>query len=301
MEAKRQTATSGDPEPGRRAAAKIRVAKVSKSFDGKVVLDGISLSVAEGESLVIVGSSGTGKSVLLKHLIGLLEPDSGKVFVDEEDVWALSDRERNALRKKFGMSFQEGALFDSMSVFDNIAFPLRRSGRPASEVRARVKECLEIVHLPDIGGKRPSELSGGMRRRVGFARAIAHEPEILLFDEPNTGLDPIMTDVIDEVILELKERLDVTIVTITHHMESARKIGDRVALLHGGRILFEAPPEEFLRADDPAVKQFVEGNAEGPLTVDFERPGSRSGGPGGPPRSGESHGGSGSPGPREEA
>ena len=302
MEAKRRTATSGEPEPGRRAATKILVEKVSKSFDGKVVLDGISLSVAEGESLVIVGSSGTGKSVLLKHLIGLLEPDSGKVFVDEEDVWALSDRERNALRKKFGMSFQEGALFDSMSVFDNIAFPLRRSGRPASEVRGRVKECLEIVHLPDVGGKRPSELSGGMRRRVGFARAIAHEPEILLFDEPNTGLDPIMTDVIDEVILEMKERLDVTIVTITHHMESARKIGDRVALLHGGRILFEAPAEEFLRADHPAVKQFVEGKAEGPLTVDFERQGAVPAGPGGSPSPGESGGGPTVPRPpREEA
>jgi len=169
------------------------------------------------------------------------------------------------------MSFQEGALFDSMSVFDNVAFPLRRSGRPPAEVRERVRECLALVRLPNVEGKRPSELSGGMRRRVGFARAIAHRPEILLFDEPNTGLDPIMTDVIDEVILEMKERLDVTIVTITHHMESARKIGDRIALLAGGRILFEAPPEEFLRSDHPAVRQFVQGSAKGPLTVEFQR------------------------------
>ena len=250
---------------------KIRVEKIRKSFHGKVVLDGIDLSIAEGESLVIVGPSGTGKSVLLKHLIGLIAPDSGKVYVDGQDFWAISETERTAVRRKFGMSFQEGALFDSMTVFDNVAFPLRRSGRPPAEVRRRVRECLDMVHLPNVEDKRPSELSGGMRRRVGFARAIAHQPEILLFDEPNTGLDPIMTDVIDEVILELKERLDVTIVTITHHIESARKIGDRVALIHGGRLLYQAPPDEFLRSDHPAVRQFVDGRADGPLTVEFER------------------------------
>jgi phospholipid/cholesterol/gamma-HCH transport system ATP-binding protein len=250
---------------------KIRVEDLRKAFDGKVVLDGIDFSVAEGESLVIVGPSGTGKSVLLKHLIGLIRPDSGRLSIDGQDFWSLSDTERTAVRKKFGMSFQEGALFDSMTVFDNVAFPLRRSGRPPAEVRQRVRECLDIVHLPNVEAKRPSELSGGMRRRVGFARAIAHEPEILLFDEPNTGLDPIMTDVIDEVILELKEALDVTIVTITHHMASARKIGDRVALLHGGRLLYQAPPDEFLRSNDPAVRQFVDGSAEGPLTVEFDR------------------------------
>lgn len=255
------------------SAPKIRVEDLRKSYGGKVVLDGINLSVAEGESVVVVGPSGTGKSVFLKHLIGLIRPDSGKVYVDGRDFWALSDTERIGVRKKFGMSFQEGALFDSMSVFDNVAFPLRRSGRPPGEVRQRVRECLDLVHLPNVESKRPSELSGGMRRRVGFARAIAHEPEILLFDEPNTGLDPIMTDVIDEVILELKDRLDVTIVTITHHMESARKIGDRVALIHGGRFLYEAAPEVFLRSDDPAVRQFVEGRAEGPLTVEFDRKG----------------------------
>ncbi len=271
MEAQKSTTKKEKPLAGAEASPKIRAEDLRKSFDGKVVLDGVRFSVAEGESLVILGPSGTGKSVLIKHLIGLIEPDSGKVFVDGQDVWALSDRERNLLRKKFGMSFQEGALFDSMSVFDNIAFPLRRSGRPAGEVGDRVRECLEIVHLPGVEKRRPSELSGGMRRRVGFARAISHEPEILLFDEPNTGLDPIMTDVIDEVILELKERLEVTIVTITHHMASAKKIGDRVALLHGGTILYDAPPEEFLRSEHPAVRQFVEGSAEGPLTVEFER------------------------------
>lgn len=252
------------------APPKLQAVDLHKSFGGKVVLDGISFSLAEGESLVIVGPSGTGKSVLLKHLIGLIRPDSGKVFVAGEDLWALSHVERNRERKRFGMSFQEGALFDSMTVFDNIAFPLRRSGRPASQVRERVRECLEIVHLANVEEKRPSELSGGMRRRVGFARAIAHQPEILLFDEPNTGLDPIMTDIIDEVILEMRERMKPTIVTITHHIESARKIGDRVALLFGGRLLYDASPEKFLEAKDPAVRQFVEGKAQGPLTRDFE-------------------------------
>jgi phospholipid/cholesterol/gamma-HCH transport system ATP-binding protein len=260
-----------DARAAPRGDAKIRVEDLRKSFHGKAVLDGIDLSITEGESLVVVGPSGTGKSVLLKHLIGLVAPDSGRIFVDGRDFWALSNRERTEVRKEFGMSFQEGALFDSMSVFDNVAFPLRRSGRPPAEVRARVRECLALVRLPNVEGKRPSELSGGMRRRVGFARAIAHRPEILLFDEPNTGLDPIMTDVIDEVILEMKEKLDVTIVTITHHMESARKIGDRIALLAGGRILFEAPPEEFLKSDHPAVRQFVQGSAKGPLTVEFQR------------------------------
>jgi phospholipid/cholesterol/gamma-HCH transport system ATP-binding protein len=258
------------PPPPDAPAARLQAVDLKKSFGTKVVLDGISFSVAPGESLVIVGPSGTGKSVLLKHLIGLVRPDSGKVFVAGEDLWALSHVERTRVRKKFGMSFQEGALFDSMSVFDNIAFPLRRSGRPAGEVRSRVKECLEIVHLPNVEDRRPSELSGGMRRRVGFARAIAHEPEILLFDEPNTGLDPIMTDIIDEVILEMREKMNPTIVTITHHMESARKIGDRVALLFGGRILYDAPPEEFLKASDPAVRQFVQGSAKGPLTVESQ-------------------------------
>ncbi len=255
-------------EPVRETGAepKLRAEDLHKAFDGRVVLDGLTFEVAEGESLVIVGPSGTGKSVLLKHLIGLLKPDSGRVFVDEKDVWAISDRERNELRKAFGMSFQEGALFDSMNVYENVAFPLRRSGRPAREIRDRVRECLDIVHLPNVEQKRPSELSGGMRRRVGFARAIAHEPDILLFDEPNTGLDPIMTDVIDEVILNMREKLNATIVTITHHMPSARKIGDRIALLYGGKILFQAPPEEFLSSQDPAVRQFVDGSAAGPLT-----------------------------------
>jgi phospholipid/cholesterol/gamma-HCH transport system ATP-binding protein len=259
------------PPPPDKSQPRLAAVDLKKSFGSKVVLDGISFAVAPGESLVIVGPSGTGKSVLLKHLIGLIRPDSGHVFVDGQDLWALDGVQRVAVRKKFGMAFQEGALIDSMSVYDNVAFPLRRSSRSPSQVRARVEECLELVQLPDVASKRPSELSGGMRRRVGFARAIAHKPEILLFDEPNTGLDPIMTDVIAGVILGIRRQMQPTIVTITHHMPSARKIGDRLALLFGGHILFQAPPEEFMRSDDPAVRQFVEGRADGPLTVEAER------------------------------
>jgi phospholipid/cholesterol/gamma-HCH transport system ATP-binding protein len=250
---------------------KLRTENLRKVYDGHAVLDGINLSIAPGESLVVVGPSGTGKSVLLKHLIALLRPDSGRVFVDGTDFWSLSSVQRGELRKKFGMSFQEGALFDSMSVYDNVAFPLRRTGRSPEQVRARVRECLDLVQLPDVGSKRPSELSGGMRRRVGFARAIAHEPEILLFDEPNTGLDPIMTDIIADVIVGIRKQLHATIVTITHHIPSAQKIGDRLALLFGGHILFEGSPEDFVHSRDPAVRQFVEGRAEGPLTVETER------------------------------
>src|SRR5262245_15457975 len=260
------------PETGKLVAEDLH-----KSFGKKVVLDGVTFSVAAGESLAIVGPSGTGKSVLLKHLIGLIKPDSGRVVVDGQDFWSLSGLERNRLRRKFGMSFQEGALFDSMSVFENVAFPLRRSGHSQSQVRERVHECLEIVHLEGVDDKRPAELSGGMRRRVGFARAIAHEPEILLFDEPNTGLDPIMTDIIDEVILEMREKTKATIVTITHHIPSAEKIGDRIALLFGGRLLFQAAPREFLESKDRAVRQFVEGRAEGPLTDDMPETGRRAG------------------------
>ena len=264
----RATEPSGGPDaaqvPG--GSGKLTAEDLHKSFGDKKVLDGVSFTVAEGESLAIVGPSGTGKSVLLKHLIGLIRPDSGRVLVDDIDLWSLDVFQRNTLRRKFGMSFQEGALFDSMTVYENVAFPLRRFRLTGKKVQDRVRECLDIVHLEGIEKRYPAELSGGMRRRVGFARAIAHEPEILLFDEPNTGLDPIMTDIIDEVILEMREKTRATIVTITHNIPSARKIGDRIALLFGGKLLYQAAPEEFLLSKDPAVRQFVEGRAEGPLT-----------------------------------
>jgi phospholipid/cholesterol/gamma-HCH transport system ATP-binding protein len=246
--------------------AKIRLEAVSKSFGPKQVLARLDLEVPEGESMVVIGGSGTGKSVMLKHIIGLLRPDRGRVEIDGVEIGRLRGRELTEFRRRFGLAFQEGALFDSMTVFDNVAFPLRRqTDLGPGEIADRVRECLELVRLEGVEGKLPSELSGGMRRRVGFARAIAQKPEILLFDEPTTGLDPVTTAVIDEVICGLLEGLHSTAVTITHDMTSAFRIADRIGMLHRGRIIADAPPEEFRRLDDPRVQQFLEGRAEGPL------------------------------------
>jgi phospholipid/cholesterol/gamma-HCH transport system ATP-binding protein len=248
---------------------KVHIRDLRKSFGSKQVLDGVNLDVAPAESLVIIGGSGTGKSVLLKHVIGLLKPDAGTVEVDGTAVETLGNREITEFRRKFGMAFQEGALFDSMTVWQNVAFPLQRLKKMSrSEIRDRVEECLAIVRLEGVGEKLPSQLSGGMRRRVGFARAVAHEPEILLFDEPTTGLDPITTALIDEVILGLNDRLKTTTLTITHDMESAFRIGDRIAMIYKGKIIAEAPPQEFRNLEDPRVQQFIHGRAEGPLSTD---------------------------------
>lgn len=250
---------------------KIRMRGVEKSFGTKRVLHGLNLDVFAGESLIILGGSGSGKSVLLKHMIGLLRPDAGTVEVDGTDLGTLDYREITSFRRRFGMAFQEGALFDSMSVFDNIAFPLRRVARLGKRaVTDRVNECLALVRLRDAADKMPSDLSGGMRRRVGFARAIALEPEILLFDEPTTGLDPVLKATIDALIIELADTLGATTVTITHDMDSAYRIGDRLALLHRGRIVTTGTPANFRDTDDPRVRQFVEGRATGPLTEDTD-------------------------------
>ncbi len=249
------------------ATPQVRLEGISKSFGPKVVLDELDLDVERGESVVLIGGSGSGKSVLLKHIIGLLKPDHGAVWIDGVDINSLDDREITDFRRRFGMAFQEGALFDSMNVAANVGFALRRhSTMSRSEIAARVEECLALVHLSGVGDKMPSQLSGGMRRRVGFARAIALQPQILLFDEPTTGLDPITTAQIDEVIIEVRERLHSTTVTITHDMTSAFRIADRVGLLHQGKIAAIAPPEEFKRLADPRVQQFIHGRAEGPLT-----------------------------------
>jgi phospholipid/cholesterol/gamma-HCH transport system ATP-binding protein len=256
-------------EPSNSGRAKIAIRDLRKSFGPKLVLDGADLDVAAGESLVIIGGSGTGKSVLLKHVVGLLKPDSGTVEVDGVAVEKLGNREITDFRRKFGMAFQEGALFDSMTIFQNVAFPLQRLTRKSrEEIGERVRECLALVRLEGVEEKLPSQLSGGMRRRVGFARAIAHAPEILLFDEPTTGLDPVTTALIDEVIVDLNDRLKSTTVTITHDMESAFRIGDRIAMIHKGRIVASAAPAEFRRLEDPRVQQFIHGRAEGPLSED---------------------------------
>jgi len=245
---------------------KIRLRGVSKSFSGKVVLDALDLDVFEGESVVVLGGSGTGKSVLLKHMIGLIRPDAGTIEVDGVELGSLSNLELTGFRRRFGMAFQEGALFDSMTVWDNVAFPLRRAKWDRARVAERVSACLEMVHLEGAEHKMPSELSGGMRRRVGFARAIALEPKILLFDEPNTGLDPVIKAVIDELIVELQEKMNSTAVTITHDLNSAYRIADRMALLFRGKIVAYAPPEEFRELDDARVQQFLRGLPSGPLS-----------------------------------
>ena len=238
----------------------ISVIDLHKSFDGKKVLRGLDLEIDRGESLAVVGGSGAGKTVFLKHLIGLLPPDEGNVVVDGVDITLASPTVALELRKRFGMSFQEGALFDSMTVFDNIAFPIRRhTDRNREQVAQRVHECLQLVRLNGVETKYPAELSGGMRRRVGFARAIALEPEFLLFDEPTTGLDPINTAAIAKVINVMRSELEVTAVTITHDMSLAFRIADRIAMIRRGAIIAIEPPERFRVHPDPYVQAFLNG------------------------------------------
>lgn len=242
------------------AEDEIRVESLLKIFDSRHVLDELSFSVAAGESLVVVGASGEGKTVLLKHLIGLMSPDAGRVLIQGIDLKTASPSESIEIRKKCGMSFQEGALFDSMTVFENIAFPIRRhTRRKTREIAERVSQCLSLVRLEGIEDRRPAELSGGMRRRVGFARAIALEPEILFFDEPTTGLDPVNTAAIGRVIDHLRRELGVTVITITHDMMLAFRIADRIAMLRQGKFLIDTDPENFRRSDLPWVRAFLEG------------------------------------------
>lgn len=244
------------------AQIKIHLADVHKAFGEKVVLTGVNLDIEAGESVVIVGGSGTGKSVLIKHMIGLLKPDRGVVEVDGVSVPGLGYRELTEFRQRFGMAFQEGALFDSMTVAENIAFPLKRRGDSRDEIQARVEECLRQVKLEGVGNKVPSELSGGMRRRAGFARAVAHKPDILLFDEPTTGLDPVTKATIDELIINLREDLGSTTVTISHDMTSVFRIADRIAMLYEGKIIALAAPNEFKSLPDPRIRGFLRSEIE---------------------------------------
>ncbi len=237
----------------------IEIRDLHKSFGGQHVLRGIDLTIPEGRITVIIGPSGSGKTVLLRHLIGLIRPDRGSVTVDGVEIARLGSRELNDFRRRFGMLFQNAALFDSLSVRDNVAFPLIESwrGKKLPDVDRIVEEKLRLVGLDGIGHKLPAELSGGMRKRVGLARAIVLEPRIILYDEPTTGLDPIMTVAIDNLILSMQQKLQVTSVVISHDIDSAFRVADQVAMIHGGRIIECAPPEAFRRSEHPVVREFL--------------------------------------------
>jgi phospholipid/cholesterol/gamma-HCH transport system ATP-binding protein len=245
----------------------IKIVDLYKSFGTNKVLQGVDLEIRHGEIMVVIGQSGSGKSVLLKHLIGILKPDRGRILIDGQDITALDDEEIMKITPKFGMLFQGAALFDSMSVGENVAFGLQRyTGRPQAEIRNIVTESLERVGLRGIEELMPYELSGGMKKRVGLARAIAYRPRIILYDEPTTGLDPIRADSINELILLMKKDLDATSVVITHDMVSSFKVADRIAMLYNGKIVGVGTPKEIQSSDNPVIQQFIHGRSEGPIT-----------------------------------
>jgi len=241
----------------------IEARQLQKSFGDQKVLEDVSFRIENGESVVVIGRSGGGKSVLLKHLIGLMRPDAGTVLIDGEDLAPMDERQLLRVRRKFGMVFQGAALFDSMSVAENVAFGLRRHEHlTEAEIARRVAATLDVVDLPGTENKSPAELSGGMRKRVGLARAIIYEPQIVLYDEPTTGLDPIVSDSIDKLIMRVRDHLKVTSIVVTHDMRTARRVGNRVLMLHEKKLYANAKPEEFFSSSDPVVRQFVDGVAD---------------------------------------
>jgi phospholipid/cholesterol/gamma-HCH transport system ATP-binding protein len=249
--------------------AMIEVSNVYKSFGDLAVLRGVNLSVEKGESMTVIGGSGSGKSVLIKHVIGLLHPDKGRIIIDGQVLNNLDEYGLNELRKKFGMLFQMAALFDSLSVWENVGFSLKQhTNLSDKEIRKVATEKLALVGLKDVEDKMPAELSGGMRKRVGLARAICMDAEIILYDEPTTGLDPITADAINDLIVDLRKKLGVTSVAITHDMHSAYKISDRIAMLYKGEILEIGTPEQIRNTTNPIVHQFITGSAVGPITAD---------------------------------
>lgn len=255
------------------APAAIRLEGVSKRFGGNVVLDGLDLEVARGESLVVIGGSGAGKSVTVKCALGLIRPDAGRALLDGADMARVRRAGREAVMRRCGMLFQGAALFDSLRVRENVAFGLVRSGMRRAAARKIAEEKLAAVGLaPEVGAMFPTELSGGMRKRVGLARAIAADPDIVFFDEPTTGLDPIMADVINGLIVECVRGLGAAALSITHDMASARKIADRIAMLHDGRLVWQGPAADIDASGNPFVEQFVRGRAEGPIRMAPRRP-----------------------------
>ncbi len=246
----------------------LRLVDLHKSFRTQKVLDGLSLEAPRGQITVIIGRSGSGKSVLLKHIIGLIRPDRGQVLLDGQDITTLDDRAMNQVRRRFGMLFQDAALFDSMNVGDNVAFPLREHTKlKEAQIRQVVADKLRLVGLTGAEEKMPSELSGGMRKRAGLARALALDPEIILYDEPTTGLDPLLTDAINRLIKETGQRLGVTSVVISHDIPGAMAMADRIAMLYQGRIIASGSPQEIKDSQDPVVRQFILGRADGPIEV----------------------------------
>lgn len=246
----------------------IELKNIYKTFNGHKVLDDLNLTINTGESMVIIGRSGCGKSVLLKHIMGIMRPDAGSVVVDGNDISKASSKELNKIRMNFGMLFQGAALFDSLTVLENVGFQLLEyTDMPLPEVEQRVAECLKLVGLSGIEDAKPAELSGGMKKRVGLARAICMSPKVILFDEPTTGLDPIMGDIINDLIRHLHETLGVTSITVTHDMKSAYKIADRIAMLYDKKIIAIGTPEEIKDSDNGIVRQFISGEAKGPITI----------------------------------
>ena len=246
---------------------KIVIDNLRKSFGDKTVLDGINLTVNDGEILCIIGISGVGKSVILKNLIGILKPDSGDIYVDGDCYTDAGEEEKRKILAKYGILFQGAALFDSMNIYDNVAFGLRRNGVGEDEIKKIVPDMLEHVGLKNVEEKRPSEISGGMQKRVGLARSIAVRPDIMLYDEPTTGVDPITGGAVDRLIMKMREDYGITSIVVTHDMKSAVRIADRIAMINKGKIIFDAGTEEFSRTDNPYVRQFVEGRAHGPIAV----------------------------------
>jgi phospholipid/cholesterol/gamma-HCH transport system ATP-binding protein len=244
----------------------IQLRGVSKRLGSKQVLDELDLEIPAGITMVILGRSGTGKSVLLKHIIGLMKPDEGSIEIEGEDIAHMDEAELNRVRKRFGMLFQGAALFDSLTVGENVALPMREHLKlPEAEIRRRVAERLSWVGLQGVEDMKPASLSGGMKKRVGLARAVAIDPAYILYDEPTTGLDPIMSDVINELIRSIQKRMGVTSVVVTHDLHSAWKVGDRLALLHEGRVQFTGTPAEAQATNDLLVRQFIEGRSDGPV------------------------------------
>ncbi len=246
----------------------IKILDLHKSFGKQKVLDGVNLEIEEGKTTVIIGRSGGGKSVLLKHIIGLLKPDSGHIFIDGVDISRLNERELDRVRRNFGMLFQDAALFDSMTVGENVAFPLREhTKKKDAEIKQIVSDRLMAVGLTGVEDKMPSELSGGMRKRVGLARAIAMHPQILLFDEPTTGLDPVMTEAINSLIIDTQKNFNLTSIVISHDVKSIFKIGHRIAMLYEGKIVEYGTSEEIKKTRNPVLAQFLSGSAEGPIKM----------------------------------